>query len=50
MEAGDQFAFGLGQVEGQAARLGDAGDEEDPKADKLRHDEPEAALGLDDIA
>ena len=50
MEAGDQFALGLGQIERQAVRLGHAGDEEDHEAEELRDAEPHALLGLDDVA
>ena len=34
--AGHQLALRLGQVERQAPRLGEAGDEEDDEADELR--------------
>ena len=47
--AGDQLALGLDEVERDAARLGEAGDEEDDEADELRDDVPEAALRLDDV-
>ena len=43
--AGDELVLGLGQVEGQAVRLGDPGDEEDDEPDELRDDEPDASAG-----
>ncbi len=50
MEAGDQLAFRLGQIERQSVSLGDAGDQKDDEAEELRADVPQAALCLDYVA
>ena len=48
--AGDELALGLDEVERDAPRLGEPGDEEDDEADELREDVVDAALlRLDDV-
>src|SRR6185312_13047251 len=49
MEPGDQLAFGFRQIERQPACFGDSRYQKEHKAEKLRNDKPEAALGIDDL-
>ena len=48
-EALDEFGVGLRHVERGAVGLGEAGQHEDQEADELRDDEPDVALGVDDV-
>ena len=50
MVAGDELLLGLREVERRAARLGDAGEEEDDQADELRRRvRQEVALAVHDL-
>ncbi|MGB6449403.1 MAG: MFS transporter [Steroidobacteraceae bacterium] len=48
-EALDELGVGLGHVERRPVGLGEAGQHEDQEADDLREDEPDLALGFDDV-